>query len=260
MNKTVEKFSELIDIMYKLRKECPWDKEQTPESLRQYVLEETYEVLESIDMKKWDDLAKELGDLLLQIVFQAVIAEEEKRFNLHDIISNINHKMIERHPHVFSDVSVTGSQDVTRNWEHIKVKSENRTSLLSGVPKETPALLRAQRLQEKASHVGFDWDNPNDVFAKIDEELVELKSAISENDKDHMAEEMGDLLFSIVNYSRFLGLVAEDSLRITNEKFINRFQKIESHYNQDYDKMNSASLDELDEIWNRVKNKDDNKK
>jgi len=260
MNKTVEKFSELIDIMYKLRKECPWDREQTPESLRQFILEETYEVLESIDMQKWDALAKELGDLLLQIVFQAVIAEEEKRFTLHDIISSINHKMIERHPHVFADISVTGSHDVTRNWERIKVKSENRKSLLSGVPKEAPALVRAQRLQEKASHVGFDWDNREDVLAKIEEEMSELKEAISKNDKDHMAEEMGDLLFSIVNYSRFLGLVAEDSLRITNEKFINRFQKIESHYEQDYDKIKSATLDELDEIWNRVKNQDDRKK
>jgi MazG family protein len=259
MNKTVEKFSELIDIMYKLRRECPWDREQTPESLRQFVLEETYEVLEAIDKQKWDSLAKELGDLLLQIVFQAVIAEEENRFNLHDIISNINHKMIERHPHVFANVSVNGARDVKQNWEHIKVKSENRKSLLSGIPKETPALLRAQRLQEKASHVGFDWENPEDVFGKIKEELAELKNAVAKNDKEHVAEEMGDLLFSLVNYARFLGLVAEDSLRITNEKFISRFEKIEKHYGQDYDKIKSASLTELDKIWNEAKKQDDNK-
>jgi MazG family protein len=253
MNKTAEKFSELIDIMYKLREECPWDKEQTPESLRQFILEETYEVLETIDLQNWDALAKELGDLLLQIVFQAVIGEEKKRFTLYDIISHINNKMIERHPHVYSDVSVSGSHDVARNWEHIKVRSEKRRSLLFGVPKETPALLRAQRLQEKASHVGFDWERRDDVITKIDEELDELKDAISENNNENIAEELGDFLFSVVNLSRFLGMVAEDSLRKTNEKFIDRFQKIESHYNQDYDLMKSATLEELDEIWNKAK-------
>ncbi len=253
MNKTVEKFSELLEIMYRLRKECPWDKEQTPESLRQYVLEETYEVLESIDLQNWDALAGELGDLLLQIVFQGVIGEEEKRFTLYDVISHINQKMIERHPHVFSDVSVNGSGEVAQNWEHIKIKSEKRKSLLSGVPKEAPALLRAQRLQEKASHVGFDWEKRDDVMAKIDEELDELKEAITENDSDKISEELGDFLFSVVNLSRFLGAVAEDSLRKTNDKFITRFQKIESHYNQDYDKMNAASLAELDDIWNKAK-------
>jgi len=253
MNKTAEKFSDLIEIMYKLRKECPWDKEQTPESLRQFILEETYEVLETIDLQNWDALAKELGDLLLQIVFQAVIGEEEGRFTLDDIISHINNKMIERHPHVYSDVSVTGPHDVARNWEHIKVRSEKRRSLLSGVPKETPALIRAQRLQEKASHVGFDWEKRDDVIAKIDEELDELKDAISENNDENIAEELGDFLFSVVNLSRFLGMAAEDSLRKTNEKFISRFQKIESHYNQDYDLMKSATLEELDKIWNEAK-------
>ncbi len=254
MNKTAEKFSELTDIMHKLRRECPWDREQTPESLRQYLLEETYEVLESIDRRSWDALAKELGDLLLQIVFQSVIAEEKNRFSLLDVISHITKKLIERHPHVFGNVSVSGTKDVTKNWEHIKMKAEERTSLLSGVPQEAPALLKAQRLQQKAAHVGFDWQKQEDVVAKIDEELKELKQAISENDQNNIAEELGDFLFSVVNLSRFLGMVAEDSLRRTNQKFTDRFQMIETHYDKDFDKMKSASLEELDAIWNKAKN------
>lgn len=253
MNKSVQKFSDLIDIMRKLRRECPWDRDQSPESLRQFILEETFEVLESIDDQDWDSLSRELGDLLLQIVFQAIIAEEKNRFTLLDIISQLNKKLIERHPHVFSDVTVNNKHEVTENWENIKLRSENRKSLLSGVPKEAPALLRAQRLQEKAANVGFDWQKPEEVIAKIDEELNELKVAIARNDKKNIAEEMGDLLFSIVNLSRFMNMVAEDTLRIANNKFTARFQVIESHYDKDFQRMKSASLQELDEIWNRAK-------
>lgn len=250
---TINKFSELIGIMYRLRKECPWDRKQTPESLRQFILEETYEVLESIDNKNWDDLSGELGDLLLQIVFQSTIAEEENRFNLEKVIDKINQKMIERHPHVFSDTVVDSASQVAQNWEHIKINSEKRDSILSGVPKDSPALLRAQRLQEKASNVGFDWNNYHDVILKVYEELDELKAAISNSDQINIEEEFGDILFSIVNLSRFLGIVAEDSLRKANDKFTNRFKKVEDHYNRDYNKMKRAGLEELDKIWDNIK-------
>lgn len=253
MDNATKKFAELLKIMHQLRKECPWDNEQTPESLRQYILEETYEVLETIDTRDWGALSKELGDLLLQIVFQSIIAEEEQRFNLTDVISHINNKMIERHPHVFSDKVVNSSNEVAVNWEHIKSRSEKRESLLSGIPKETPALLRAQRLQQKAANVGFDWDKSEDIMIKIEEEVGELKSAIQNQDQANIAEEMGDLLFSVVNLARFLDVVAEDSLRLTNEKFMTRFKKIEAHYNRDYKKMEAASLEELDSIWNKAK-------
>ena len=253
MNKAAEKFSALIDIMYRLRKECPWDREQTPESLRQYLLEETYEVLESIDKKKWHAMGQELGDLLLQIVFQSVMAEEEGRFNLTDVIEAINKKMIDRHPHVFSHVQVRDAKDVTRNWEHIKFTKENRDSLLSGVPAEAPALLQAQRLQEKAANVGFDWSHTKDVVAKIEEEIEELKIAVDRNNQENISEEFGDLLFSLVNLSRHLKIVSEDALRIANEKFTNRFRKIEAHYNNDYQKIQEAGLEELDRVWNNVK-------
>jgi MazG family protein len=250
---TIKSFSRLLTIMYKLRKECPWDRQQTAESLRQFILEETYEVLESIDGGKWDALADELGDLLLQIVFQSIIAEEENRFRMEDVINNINHKMIERHPHVFSNTVVDSASQVAQNWEHIKINSEKRNSLLAGVPGNAPALLRAQRLQEKASNVGFDWKNYNEVMTKIYEELDELKAAIEKSDKKNIEEELGDILFSIVNLSRFLGLVAEDSLRNANNKFTDRFTKIEAHYKNDYKQMKQAGLEELDKIWDKIK-------
>ena len=250
---TIKYFAELVDIMRRLRKECPWDGEQTPESLRQYILEETYEVLESIDRSDWSELSGELGDLLLQIVFQSIIAEENNRFRLEDVIKKINKKMIERHPHVFSDTPAKTSDQVAENWEHIKINSEKRKSLLSGVPDNLPSLLRAQRLQEKASLIGFDWDNPQSVIDKIDEELDELKMAVERSDRENMQEEFGDILFSIVNLSRFLGIVAEDSLREANDKFSTRFKKVEEYYNNDHQRMKQAGLDKLDRVWNLIK-------
>ena len=253
MNKAAEEFARLVDIMYRLRKECPWDREQTPESLRQYLLEETYEVLESIDNKKWELLGQELGDLLLQIVFQSVMAEEKGRFNLTNVVEAINRKMVERHPHVFSNVEVNDARDVTLNWEHIKFTKEKRDSLLSGVPGQAPALLQAQRLQEKAANVGFDWSHTKDIITKIQEEIDELKIALDQNDQKNINEEFGDLLFSLVNLSRHLNIVSEDALRISNEKFTKRFQKIEAHYKNDYQKIKDAGLEELDQVWNEVK-------
>lgn len=250
------KFMALVQIMNRLRKECPWDRQQTPESLRKYILEEAYEVIESIDDKKWNELGEELGDLLLQIIFQSEIAEESGRFTLDDVIDNINKKLKERHPHIFGDKQVQTAKEVASNWEHIKIKNENRDSLLSGVPKNAPALLQAQRLQEKASRVSFDWNDISDVITKMDEELIELKKAIKKSNKKNIDEEMGDIFFSIVNLSRFLDISAEDALRNCNQKFIRRFQYIEAQFNHDYQKMRNAGLEELDKMWNQAKKQD----
>ncbi len=254
MSKSIEKkFSELLSIMIRLRQECPWDKKQTAESLRQYLLEETYEVVESIDNREWQELGKELGDLLLQIVFQSAIAEEKNLFTIEDVIENITKKLIKRHPHVFAEKKVNSDKEVADNWEHIKMNSENRKSLLEGIPKNAPALLFAQRMQEKASKIGFDWEEVSSVLVKLDEEIAELKAALKEEDNQKIQEEIGDTLFTLANVSRFLDLNAEDSLRLTNAKFKKRFQFIEKHYNGDIELMKKATLQELDELWVKAK-------
>lgn len=257
MNNTIaENFLTLVDLMNLLRKKCPWDRKQTAESLRKYILEEAYEVIETIDRKKWNDLEKELGDLLLQVVFQSVIAEESGHFSLASVIESINTKLIERHPHVFADKKISSADDVEKNWEHIKIKNGGRNSLLSGIPQFAPALLVAQRLQERAAHVSFDWEKITDVLEKLTEELNELKAAIQDQNKEHSDEEIGDVLFSMVNLSRFLGISAEDALRNTNLKFTKRFQYIERAFDNDYEKMKQADLKTLDEKWEEAKKKD----
>jgi tetrapyrrole methylase family protein/MazG family protein len=252
-SETSIQIEKLLSIMKRLRDECPWDRDQTPHSLCQYLIEEAYEVVETIDKEEWEQLAGELGDLLLQIVFQSRIAEEESRFSFSDVVQKINEKMISRHPHVFGDIHVNSADDVANNWEHIKIHIENRKSILAGVPDHAPALLRAQRLQEKASRVGFDWENVTDVLTKIIEEFNELKYAIKNNDQQHIKEELGDFLFSSVNLCRFLNIVAEDALRETNRKFFERFSSIEKHYAGDYKKIKNATLAELDKIWEESK-------
>jgi XTP/dITP diphosphohydrolase len=247
-----QEFDKLLEIMKKLRAECPWDKKQTHETLRQYLLEETYEVLETIDEKKYGELKSELGDLLLQIIFHSEIASEEGLFNINDVIHNINEKLIRRHPHVFGNVKVNGAEDVKKNWEVIK-KSEGKNSVLDGVPKELPALLRANRIQEKASHVGFDWKNSEDVWKKIEEELKEFKESLRLEDKTKVEEEFGDLLFSLVNYSRFIGINSEDALRKTIEKFVKRFQYVESEFDKKNKKLEDSTLEEMDKIWEKSK-------
>jgi len=251
-----DKFITLVETMARLRKECPWDKKQTHYSLRKYILEEAYEVVETIDNENWKDLSGELGDLLLQILFQSVIGEENGEFSLESVLDALNNKMVERHPHVFGNKKVDSAKDVETNWEHIKLKSEKRKSLLEGVPKSAPALLRAQRLQERASRVSFDWDNVSDVLKKVEEELMELKTAVIEENRQFMEEEMGDLLFSLVNISRFLEISAEDSLRKSNEKFCRRFKYIEEAFDNNYEKMKKAGLKELDKKWDEAKKKD----
>jgi MazG family protein len=251
--KAEKEFGYLLEIMQKLRRNCPWDKIQTAESLRKFLIEETYEVVETIDQKKWNALCEELGDLLLQIVFQSVIAKEKKRFDIIDVITNINNKLIKRHPHVFSEQKVSSAQEVEINWENIKANSKKKNSLLSGIPESAPALLAAQRLQEKASRVGFDWPGIQGVFEKFQEEFNEFKAALNNQNKKKIFEELGDLLFTLVNLARFLNITAEDALRMTNKKFKMRFNYIEKHYNYDYQKLNQASLAELDSLWEETK-------
>ncbi len=245
---------ELLQIMHRLRKECPWDAKQTHDSLRPYLLEETYEVLETIDNQQWSKLAEELGDLLLQIVFHSEIASENNHFDFSDVVDHICRKLIARHPHVFGNKNLHSAQQVQESWEHSKVATEKRHSLLSGVPNSAPALLQAQRLQEKAATVGFDWPNIEPVFDKVVEELQELKQAIKNENASEKENEFGDLLFALVNLARFLDVTAEDALRKTNQKFIRRFQHIEKQYDGDLQAMKRASLEELDQHWEQAKN------
>ena len=249
----VNEFDEFISIVKRLRNECPWDKEQTLDSTRHLSLEETYEVLEAIDTNNIDELRKELGDLMLQVLFHSIMGEETKSFTLEDVMDFEIKKLISRHPHIFSNVNVKDSEEVKTNWERLKRK-EGRESVLEGVPKELPALFRAYRIQEKASKVGFDWKDEKPVYDKILEEIGELKKNISESlSKDKIEDEFGDVLFSIVNYARFLKVNPEDALRKTIEKFIKRFQKIEQFAKENNIILDSMTLDEMDKIWNKSK-------
>ena len=257
-NKIGEKFVELVEIMQKLRSEngCLWDKEQTPESILPFFLEEAYEVIESVEEKDWKNLQEEIGDILLHAVFQAKMAEEKNRFNILDSLETINTKLIRRHPHVFGDVPADVAKSAKQNWEAVKHKEKGRESRLDGVPVALPSLIRAQRLQEKASYVGFEWDKIEEVWEKVHEEILELKEAQSEGTFAHIEEEIGDVLFSIVNLSRFLKVSSEDALRKTNKKFITRFKKVEKELKKRNRPIEEASLAEMDEIWEQVKLED----
>jgi MazG family protein len=246
-------FVRLVSIMKRLRKECPWDRKQTPQSLRQYILEEAYETVEAIDNENWDELRKELGDMLLQIVFQAEIAEEQKLFTISDIIHSINEKLVRRHPHVFGNVEVTNEQQVKDNWEQIKLNDERRSSLLEGIPRNLSGLLRAQRIQEKTAQVGFDWTNVNDVITKIREETTELEQAIQQKNPEEIESEVGDLFFSVINLARFQKVNAEDALRKTINKFISRFQYIERKLAEKNKSIYHSSLEEMDKLWEESK-------
>ncbi|MCK5075186.1 MAG: nucleoside triphosphate pyrophosphohydrolase [Calditrichia bacterium] len=250
-----DEFQKLIEIMYRLRQECPWDKKQTHESLRESILEEAFEAVEAIDEKNWNELKSELGDLLLQIVFQGVIAEENGIFNIEEIVQSINSKLVERHPHVFSDKNVNSAKEVEKNWEQIKLQKENRNSILQGVPKQLSALLRAQKVQQKAEKVGFDWHKIDDVIDKIEEELAEFKQSVKNNDPEAMEEEIGDFLFSIVNLARWKGINSENALRTTTNKFISRFQYIERQLVKQNRTLEQSTLKELDVLWEEAKRK-----
>jgi XTP/dITP diphosphohydrolase len=254
MKKPKEPIEKFIKIVRRLRKDCPWDREQTHKSIRHSLIEETYEVIEAIDQNNADELKKELGDLLLHIVLHSVMAEEEKSFTLNDVIDSISEKMIRRHPHVFGNTMVKDSHDVKRNWEHIKM-SEGRKSVIDGVPKEMPALLRALRIQEKASKVGFDWKRKRDVWKKVDEEIGELADAERSKNRAHIEEEYGDVLFSLVNYSRFIGVNPEFALKGSIDKFSRRFYHIEKELQRRGKRIGAVSMKEMDEIWDAKKMK-----
>jgi MazG family protein len=250
--KTKELFEQYVEIVRRLRKECPWDREQTHQSIRHSLIEEAYEVVESIDENNLSELKAELGDLLLHVTLHAVMAEEERAFTIDEVLSHSIEKLIRRHPHVFGKTTVSNAHDVKRNWERLKM-TEGRTSLLDGVPKELPALLRAYRLQEKASKVGFDWKEKSEVWAKVEEEIRELRTAEHEGTQADVEEELGDLLFALVNYARFLQANPELVLRKTNNKFIKRFQGIERALHNQGKNIEHVTLEEMDMLWNQYK-------
>jgi len=238
-----------------LRVECPWDRKQTHESLKDLMVEELYEAIDAIDQKDFDELRKELGDILLHVVFHCKMADEKDKFDIGDVVYGIQEKLIRRHPHVFGETKVNGSAEVTRNWENIKMQEKGRDSVLSGVPRTLPALLRAQRMQEKAAAVGFDWPEHEDVWAKLEEELEEFRETIEANDREESEKEFGDILFSLVNVGRFWGLNAEDSLRLTNNKFHDRFQYIEQKLSEAGLTPNDVDLAEMDRYWEEAKSR-----
>ncbi|MBL7996028.1 nucleoside triphosphate pyrophosphohydrolase [bacterium] len=248
-----EQFGRLYNIMRELRAKCPWDREQTHDSLRQYLLEEVYEVLETLDEKHYEELRKEMGDLMLQILFHSRITSENHIFGIEDVIRSLNDKLIRRHPHVFGEVIANDAEQVLKNWEQIKLTETDRNSVLDGVPRTMPALSRAYRVQEKASRVGFDWGNIKDVWPKVYEELKELEEALQKKDIKKTEDELGDVLFSIVNISRFLAVNPEDALRGTIEKFVRRFRYVEQKFTELNRSMKEASLEEMDVFWNEAK-------
>ncbi|MCL5027742.1 MAG: nucleoside triphosphate pyrophosphohydrolase [Bacteroidetes bacterium] len=249
---TDSKFNEFVEIVKRLRIECPWDKEQTNDSIKAATIEEAYEVVDAIDKENFEELKKELGDLLLHVVFHSVIAEGENKFTLDEVIDSIKEKLIRRHPHVFGEVVVSNADDVKRNWEAIKL-DEGRISILDGVPEIMPSLHRAFRLQEKASKVGFDWERKEDVWKKVIEEIEEMHYSEKKESKQELEAEIGDVFFVLTNYARFLGINPENALRLTNEKFIKRFQYIEKKINESGRQINESNLAEMDKYWNESK-------
>ena len=250
-------FERLLTIMDDLRLNCPWDKKQTLESLRHLTIEEVYELSDSILSNDMPEIKKELGDIMLHLVFYARIASETNDFNITDVLNSISDKLINRHPHIYGDVEVNDENDVKRNWEQIKLKEGNR-SVLGGVPNSLPALVKASRIQEKARGVGFDWEEKGQVWAKVEEELQEFKNEFNVEgeaaiDHERAESEFGDLLFSLINYARFININPEDALEKTNRKFIKRFQYLEQKANEYGRKLQDMSLAEMDIFWNEAK-------
>ena len=248
----LEAIERLLVIMDELREQCPWDRKQTFESLRSLTIEETYELAEEIIEGNQEEIKKELGDLLLHIVFYAKIGSETNDFDLADIAHSIAEKLIQRHPHIYGDVTVSGAEDVKKNWEALKLKEGNK-SVLSGVPKGLPSLIKALRIQEKAAGVGFDWENRKQVWDKCEEELDELNEALKKKDKKAIESEMGDVLFSLVNYARFIGVDPSNALEKTNQKFIKRFSYIENEAKRIDKNINDLSLGEMENYWQAAK-------
>lgn len=246
-----EAFARLLTIMDELREQCPWDRKQTLESLRILTIEETYELADAIIENDLPEIKKELGDLMLHLVFYARIASESGAFDIADVLHGVCDKLIERHPHIYGDVKVENEEQVKANWEKIKLKTGNR-SVLEGVPVFLPSMVKAVRIQEKAKGVGFDWDHSDQVWEKVKEEIAELKIEVDRK-SDKIEEEFGDVLFSLINYARFIGVNPEDALERTNKKFIKRFQFLETESAKDGKKMGEMSLEEMDHYWNKAK-------
>jgi len=247
-------FKRLLDIMDELREKCPWDKKQTLESLRKLTIEETYELADAIVENDLDELKGEIGDIMLHMVFYSKIADEKGAFDITDVLNGICDKLVHRHPHIYGDVEVADEEEVKANWEQLKLK-EGKTSVLQGVPKSLPAMVKANRIQEKARGVGFDWDNKEQVWAKVQEELGELKVEVDANaDINRIEDEMGDVLFSVINYARFIDIDPETALERTNKKFIKRFQFLESKVKEQGKELSKMTLGEMDVLWEEAKN------
>jgi XTP/dITP diphosphohydrolase len=255
MNEKLKAFERILKIMNELREQCPWDKKQTMETLRPLTIEEVYELHEAIAANNMKDVKEELGDILLHIVFYSKIGEENGAFNVADVINSLCEKLIHRHPHIYGDVKVQNEDEVKANWEKLKLK-EGKKSVLQGVPKSLPALPKAQRIQDKARMVGFDWENKTQVWEKVKEEVEELKEVVDRNDNVEIEKEFGDVLFSLVNYARFIGINPEAALEKTNAKFIHRFQYMEEKALAEGRELNSMTLTEMDEWWTEAKRKE----
>lgn len=252
MDERLVAFQRLLDIMDELRAKCPWDSVQTFDSLRCLTIEETYELSEAIVDKNYSDMCKELGDLMLHLVFYSKIASEQKLFDIKDVINQLCEKLIRRHPHIYGDGQAQSAQEVHENWEKIKLKKEGNRSVLGGVPKSAPSIVKAYRIQEKANGVGFDWENVDDVWAKVQEELTEFK-AEADKHSDKMEDEFGDVLFALVNYARFMHINPDDALEKTNKKFIRRFQYIEDQAKSLGLSLSDMSLEQMESYWQQSK-------
>ena len=251
-NQQLKAFQRLLDIMDDLREQCPWDQKQTIESLRHLTIEETYELADAILDNDLEEIKKELGDLLLHIVFYAKIGSEQDAFDIADVANSISDKLIDRHPHIYGDIEVENAEQVKQNWEQLKLK-EGKNSVLEGVPKSLPAMVKANRIQDKVSGVGFDWDHPEQVWQKVQEELSELNNEIKNGNQDKIQSEFGDVLFSMVNYARFINVNPENALERTNKKFTNRFQYLEEKAKKAGTKLSDMTLAEMDVFWNEAK-------
>jgi len=241
-----------VEIMDELREQCPWDRKQTVESLRSLTIEELYELADAITEKDWKGIREELGDLLLHILFYSRIGKEQEQFTLQQVIEGISEKLISRHPHIYGDVVVRNEEDVKQNWEKLKLK-EGKKSVLGGIPAALPAVVKATRLQEKARQVGFEWDNKEQVWDKVKEEMDELKAVVKSHNQDEIENELGDVLFSLINYARFLRVDAESALEKTNKKFIRRFTEMERRAIENGKELSEMSLEEMDAIWDAIK-------
>ncbi|WP_417370472.1 nucleoside triphosphate pyrophosphohydrolase [Gelidibacter japonicus] len=249
----LQAFDRLLTIMDELREQCPWDKKQTMESLRHLTIEEVYELGDAILENDLMEVKKELGDVLLHIVFYSRIGSETNSFDIADVCHSISDKLIERHPHIYGDVKVANEEDVKRNWEQIKLKEKGKTSVLQGVPKSLPAMVKANRIQDKVAGVGFDWERPEQVYEKVEEELNELNVEVANGNADKMESELGDVLFSIINYARFLKINPENALERTNKKFIKRFQYLEAKSIEINKSLSELTLSEMDVFWEEAK-------